>query len=111
MSEILNEVYCIECLISVMCPSDLFLSMCFREVLYKFLMAFAFQLCIGYRRARWKEVIFWIFVVLTLGLLYLVTHWKPVWRVLLTSTRCRLGRADKVILQVTSRIVNIVLQL
>ena len=60
-----------------------------------------FQLCIGYRHCRWKVVVFYIFVALSLGILYLITYWQPHWRVHLTSKICNLSHADTVILQVS----------
>ena len=60
------------------------------------------QRCHGYCRSRWKVLIFYALCVLSLGVLYLVTHWKPGWRILLTKSRCWLREADTLFLQVCS---------
>ena len=60
----------------------------------------ACQRCCGYRNCYWKLVVFYTLCVVSLGVIYLVTHWKPGWRMLLTKSRCWLRDADAVLLQV-----------
>jgi P5-type ATPase cation transporter len=65
-----------------------------------------FQKCYGYRRSLCRLIPFYILSVLSVGTLYLVTHWKPSWRLLMTSVRCGLSEADTVLLEVREQRVN-----
>jgi len=59
----------------------------------------SFKELYGYEYCAWKQLLFYCGVALTLGALYLVTHWKSVWRVLLTKKSCSLRHADTIIIQ------------
>jgi len=59
------------------------------------------QVCYGYRWCRWKLVLFYAACFLSLGILYLVTYWRPRWRMLLTRSQCWLREADAILIQVS----------
>ncbi|XP_077288142.1 polyamine-transporting ATPase anne boleyn isoform X2 [Arctopsyche grandis] len=57
------------------------------------------QLVICGYTSCWKRAIFmWTGVVLTFGLLLLLFHWQPRWRLLCTHTRCSLANAQKLVI-------------
>lgn len=71
------------------------------ERYYKHTTWSLFQECHGYRRSIVKTIVFWVCVLLTGGLLFLITHWRPDWRVKLTHVRSTLAKATLVILLVS----------
>lgn len=56
------------------------------------------ELC-GYRRVRWRTVLCYLLCVLTLGLPFIVFHWKPRLRVSATRRRCSLAEADTLVIK------------
>ncbi|CAN2387990.1 P5-type ATPase cation transporter [Pristimantis euphronides] len=56
------------------------------------------ELC-GYCRVRWRTVLCYLFCVLTLGLPFIVFHWKPRLHVLATRRRCSLDEADTLVIK------------
>ncbi|KAG7665956.1 uncharacterized protein J8A68_000579 [[Candida] subhashii] len=48
----------------------------------------------GYSNCWWKEVIYYLICIFTLGIGYLVLRWMPRYRINLMGTRCPLGIAD-----------------
>ncbi|KAL3862276.1 hypothetical protein ACJMK2_008257, partial [Sinanodonta woodiana] len=67
----------------------------------------------GYKNNRVKEILTWIAIFLTVGLLRLVFYWMPHWMVMCTHDRCPLNLAEVVLLLdqyeqwFTSRIENV----
>nr|XP_014344016.1 PREDICTED: probable cation-transporting ATPase 13A4 [Latimeria chalumnae] len=55
----------------------------------------------GYQRVLWRVVLCHVFSVLTVGLLILIFHWKPVLEVLAKCRPCSLHQADWVIIKVS----------
>lgn len=55
------------------------------------------QILYGYRRSRWRAVLVHLGSILTLGIPYLLFHWCPTWFLYLSSYRCNLKVADKVL--------------
>uniref|UniRef100_H3B7S7 Polyamine-transporting ATPase 13A2 n=1 Tax=Latimeria chalumnae TaxID=7897 RepID=H3B7S7_LATCH len=53
----------------------------------------------GYQRVLWRVVLCHVFSVLTVGLLILIFHWKPVLEVLAKCRPCSLHQADWVIIK------------
>ncbi|XP_066462433.1 polyamine-transporting ATPase 13A2 isoform X2 [Eleutherodactylus coqui] len=53
----------------------------------------------GYCRVRWRTVICYLFCILTLGLPFIIFHWKPRLLVLATRRRCSLAEADTLIIK------------
>ncbi|XP_040278846.1 polyamine-transporting ATPase 13A2 isoform X1 [Bufo bufo] len=56
------------------------------------------ELC-GYCKVRWRTVICYLLCVLTLGLPFIIFHWKPRLYVLATSRRCSLAEADTLVIK------------
>ncbi|ESP04540.1 hypothetical protein LOTGIDRAFT_135940 [Lottia gigantea] len=54
----------------------------------------------GYRLNRIKQVVIWIFIVLTIGLLRLVFYWLPHYFLRCTHDKCSLAQAESVIMKV-----------
>ena len=52
--------------------------------------------CQGFRRSLLKTVISHIVSILTLGIPYLIGHWRPDWKVKWYNNKCLLSKADKV---------------
>ena len=52
--------------------------------------------CQGFRRSILKTVIAHIVSILTLGIPYLIGHWRPDWKVKWYNNKCLLSKADKV---------------
>ncbi|KAL3862282.1 hypothetical protein ACJMK2_008263, partial [Sinanodonta woodiana] len=52
----------------------------------------------GYKNNRVKEILTWIAIFLTVGLLRLVFYWMPHWMVMCTHDRCPLNLAEVVLL-------------
>ncbi|XP_062505188.1 polyamine-transporting ATPase 13A3-like [Corticium candelabrum] len=57
------------------------------------------QACMGYRRHPVLIVLFVIMTLCTGGVLLLIAYWKPHWRLVLTSLKCRLVVADEVLIK------------
>ncbi|GAB1609336.1 cation-transporting ATPase 13A3-like isoform X2 [Argonauta hians] len=55
--------------------------------------------CIGYKDNTCKKVLFYILVLLTLGLVLLIFHWEPKYELLLKKSQCPLIEADSVLLK------------
>ncbi|XP_053650213.1 polyamine-transporting ATPase 13A3 isoform X6 [Cherax quadricarinatus] len=53
----------------------------------------------GYRYSCCKAAIFYLLTILTLGMFYLVSYWKPEWRVYFMRRECSLSEADSLILK------------
>ena len=53
--------------------------------------------CKGFRRNLSKTVITHIISILTLGIPYLIGHWKPDWKIKWFNSSCPLSEADKVV--------------
>ncbi|XP_072011383.1 polyamine-transporting ATPase 13A2 isoform X2 [Engystomops pustulosus] len=56
------------------------------------------ELC-GYCKVKWRTVICYLFCVLTLGLPFIIFHWKPRLFVLATCRRCSLAEADTLVIK------------
>ncbi|CAM1327394.1 Uncharacterised protein g9500 [Pycnogonum litorale] len=54
---------------------------------------------VGFRVHRFRQVLTWICVILTVGFLRLVFHWKPEWMLYLTHRQCTLDNAEVVLLK------------
>jgi hypothetical protein len=55
----------------------------------------------GYRTYRPYVIGIWILYILTLGMLRLIFHWRPQWRLYLTHVRCSLVDANRIMLIVS----------
>ncbi|XP_074653844.1 polyamine-transporting ATPase 13A3-like isoform X2 [Tubulanus polymorphus] len=55
--------------------------------------------CKGYAENKCKRVLYYILVVLSCGILLLIMHWKPEWKLKLTKSLCPLVYADAVLLK------------
>ncbi|XP_075462086.1 polyamine-transporting ATPase 13A2 isoform X2 [Ascaphus truei] len=53
----------------------------------------------GYQRVTWRTLLYYLFSVLTLGVLLIVFHWKPRLFVLATCRPCPLAEADWLIIK------------
>ncbi|XP_064642125.1 polyamine-transporting ATPase 13A3-like isoform X2 [Lineus longissimus] len=53
----------------------------------------------GYTLSKSRQILTWIAIVLTLGFLRLIFHWKPEWMIMATHVQCHLEDADTVILK------------
>ncbi|XP_074655919.1 polyamine-transporting ATPase 13A3-like [Tubulanus polymorphus] len=53
----------------------------------------------GFRSSGLYRILTWIVIVLTVGLLRLVFHWKPEWMLYFTHEKCPLDCAEKVLLK------------
>ena len=53
--------------------------------------------CKGFKRHLPKTVITHIISILTLGIPYLIGHWKPDWKIKWFDKSCPLAQADKVV--------------
>ncbi|CAL1544453.1 unnamed protein product [Lymnaea stagnalis] len=56
-------------------------------------------LCWGYRPSKWKQVVYFTSVVLTLGIILLVIHWKPELGCYLRWKQCSLYKAKHILLK------------
>ncbi|KAM3921896.1 polyamine-transporting ATPase 13A2 isoform 2-T2 [Leptodactylus fuscus] len=56
------------------------------------------ELC-GYNRVTWRTVICYLFGVLTLGIPFIIFHWRPRLFVLVTCRRCTLAEADTLVIK------------
>ncbi|XP_066922539.1 polyamine-transporting ATPase 13A3-like isoform X1 [Clytia hemisphaerica] len=54
--------------------------------------------CYGYKRNCGKTFLYILGVILTAGFLWLVTYWKPDWKLYLTHSKCSLSIAQRVLL-------------
>ncbi|XP_064599544.1 polyamine-transporting ATPase 13A3-like isoform X2 [Liolophura sinensis] len=54
---------------------------------------------IGYRLVRLRQILTWGAILLTVGLLRLIFHWKPEWMIWATHCECPLSEAEIVTLQ------------
>jgi len=63
-------------------------------------MKLSLQKITGYKKDRIKEIVSWVFTVLTVGLLRLVFHWRPDWMLKLTAVITTLDQAQHVLLEV-----------
>lgn len=61
-----------------------------------------FQEIIGYRRSLLRTFFTWCAIVLTLGGLRLVFHWRRHWMLVCTHTKTSLMNAEKVLLVVSA---------
>lgn len=52
----------------------------------------------GYRSSPCRTALYHLLALLTLGVLYLVTYWRPEWKVSWTTRKCDLAEADCLIL-------------
>ncbi|XP_067873491.1 cation-transporting ATPase 13A2 isoform X2 [Heterodontus francisci] len=53
----------------------------------------------GYQRVQWRVILCHILTVLTVGVLWIIFHWKPVLEVLAKCHRCHLSQSDCVIIK------------
>lgn len=58
------------------------------------------QEIIGYRLVRLRQILTWVAIFLTAGLLRLIFHWKPEWMIWATHCECPLSEAEIVTLKV-----------
>ncbi|XP_070560588.1 polyamine-transporting ATPase 13A3-like isoform X2 [Ptychodera flava] len=56
-------------------------------------------ICTGYRSNKFKEAIFYILALCSLGLLPLIFHWKPEWGLQFRFSKCPLKYAEAVLLK------------
>ncbi|XP_015781531.1 probable cation-transporting ATPase 13A3 isoform X2 [Tetranychus urticae] len=52
----------------------------------------------GYQLSHFLRIVTWFIIIITLGMLRLLFHWKPHWMLICTHRRCRLKEARKVML-------------
>jgi phage-related protein len=62
------------------------------------------EIC-GYKVKKLKNVLTWIFMILTLGLLRLIFYWKPDWYLKATCAKCSLEEATQILLKVTLKLI------
>lgn len=68
----------------------------------------------GYKRNKSKNILCWVFYILTLGFLRLFFYWKPDWFARATGDPCPLNDADIILIRctvvvfVTSLIINLI---
>uniref|UniRef100_UPI00398F33FC polyamine-transporting ATPase 13A2 isoform X2 n=1 Tax=Pristiophorus japonicus TaxID=55135 RepID=UPI00398F33FC len=53
----------------------------------------------GYQRVRWRVILCYVLTVLTVGLLWLIFHWKPILEVLAKCQPCHLSQSDWVVIK------------
>ena len=54
--------------------------------------------CFGYKENAGKKILYYLGVVCTVGFLWLITYWKPNWKLYLTHSECKLEVASSVLL-------------
>ena len=64
-----------------------------------------FQVCHGYCDSSGKKVLFYLLVVVTLGLVLLLKYWKPELECYLKKSKCPLYKADVVLLEVGAAVL------
>ena len=85
-------------------PLNLFQSMCIWALIpirtWQFLICCNSPCCFVSLSLLFQTVLYYIGCVLSVGGLWLVCHWKPAWRVVLTASKCRIQQADCVVFKV-----------
>lgn len=61
----------------------------------------------GYKSCTWRRLLYTILSFLTLGLVTLVTWWRPEWRVQMTCIMCELSRAEVLVLKDTHNKITV----
>ncbi|GFS05908.1 cation-transporting ATPase [Elysia marginata] len=64
--------------------------------------------CWGYTYSAWRKVLFWVAVVLTLGLLLLVVNWKPELECYLQRQRCALHKAHFLLIKTRFGLMSVI---
>lgn len=62
----------------------------------------------GFRKNSLKSFMTYLFYVLSLGIVRLIFHWFPTWRLYMTHSKCYLEIAEKVLVVVRiSKLINL----
>ncbi|XP_012945191.1 probable cation-transporting ATPase 13A3 [Aplysia californica] len=64
--------------------------------------------CWGYSDSRWRRMLFFLLVLLSVGLLLLVVHWRPQLECLLKRRRCSLYKAKYILIRTRFGVVSVV---
>ncbi|XP_064642626.1 polyamine-transporting ATPase 13A3-like isoform X2 [Lineus longissimus] len=63
-------------------------------------------ICFGYHDSECKKFFYYLFAILTCGLLALVMYWKPEWKIKCLKSRCPLAVADAVLIKDSFGVVH-----
>lgn len=57
------------------------------------------MMVVGYEENRFKSILMWILIILSAGILFIIFYWRPHWKLIFTSSRCCLDKAQVLVLK------------